>query len=224
MSASPFDVLAELLRAVTEHGLAAIRSEAHIDVENGRLLLAGEVFVHSEQPGQVTVTVEVIAATPQFEGRPIVETFAGWGPDARQAATQAFLKFLTTSFHVLIESFTSHACEGQVERERWARVDAAWTVFSGPVTSQSGGPSTIGAAFPAFYEQLTQLFSRTLAPCPHAVSVYLGAFHGELKAVEVRLDSEPWPEAESLVRAQPWPLTDYYQSQRHFLVALPVEP
>lgn len=215
--------LALLQEALQMHGLEAARVGDRLSVEHGRLQFEADTQIHAASDGSVTLSLEVRAFTDALPGGPILETFANNAATEALALSGAFSKFLLGSFHVLIESLTSHECaEEQAQVERWANDGAAWDVYSGPLLTQSVGASTMATNYPDFMAALTTMFQETAPIGSHWIRVFIASYHGSVQATEVLLDNEPWEEAHALLASREWTCTHDYQSLRHFLLAIPV--
>ena len=83
---------------------------------------------------------------------------------------------------------------------------------------------TLGDAYPTFLAALSRRFLESAPPGPHWIRVFVACYHGQLQSTEVLIDNEPWEEGQRLLRAQPWATTQAFQSIRHFMLALPVQP
>lgn len=216
------DILTQLQEALVSHGLPAVKYADFISVEGGRLELEAEVFEREIlSAGKASIVLEVRAYSAPLGGRPIIECFAGVGDSKDQAVSNAFAKMLLGVFHVLIEALTSHSCEDQVEVESWKRQDAAWKIFSGPLLTQYSDNSTLSDSYPEVISKLDALFVEMATPGPHWIRVFVGAYHGQIQAIEVLLDNEDWGQAQSILVSQDWACTEDYQSLRHFVLALP---
>jgi len=220
-SATPLALLHE---AVLGHGVTSVLHADHILVDDGRLRLDAEVFEQSATAERTTITLEVHAYAAVLGDQPIVECYAGVGDTRDQAIGNAFFKTLLGSFHVIIETLTSHRCdEGQVEVESWRGPDGAWEMYTGPVLSQGDDADGkhLKDGFPEFFAALQVMFEDTVPPGPHWVRVFLGAFNGEHKGSEVLLDNMPWEGAHDLLLDRQWQWPEEYQSFRMFFIALP---
>lgn len=131
-----------------------------------------------------------------------------------------------TSFHVVLDALSDHKCtECRSEIEHWDGKEAAWKVHAGSLLTQYSGASlfteTYGAhAWPA----LRQLFEQTQTEGIHWISVFVAGFQDQIQEIDVLLDNEPWPEANTLLAEQPWRVGKEFESARHFVLAMPAAP
>lgn len=215
-------LLVLLHEALKLHGLEADRVGNRILIEGGRLQLEADTQRYETPDDSVTLSLEVRAFSDALPGGPILETFASNAATEALALSDAFSKFLLGSFHVLIETLTSHECtEEQTQVERWANDSAAWDIYSGPLLTQSVGASTMATTYPEFMAALTTMFQERASNGSHWIRVFIASYHGSVQAAEVLLDNEPWEEAHTLLASREWACTHDYQSLRHFLLAIP---
>lgn len=216
---SPLTLLQETLSA---HGVQSAKVDDRVLVEDGRLQFEADTLRHGTSSNSVTLSFEVRVFSEALPDGPIRETFASNAPTEALALSDAFSKFLLGSFHVLLESLTSHECaEKQSEIERWEREDAAWDVYSGPLLTQSNGPSTLATSYPEFMEALTSLFQQRAPIGSHWVRIFIAGYHGSIQITEALLDNEPWEEAHTLLASRQWTCAHDYQSLRHFFLVIP---
>ena len=213
-------LLAHLETALVDHGLAASRKGERVLVEGG-LSLGVEVFDRSEGRPTQNVVIQITARAPALGRREIVECFAGVGDNLERASSEAFIKFLRGSFHVLLSAFAPHECDEQVEVESWEGRHGRWRVLLGPVLLQHLGEAKWAPHFSGFLSKLEQQFRDQVTAGPHWVRVYQGGLDGRVAGAEVLLDNELWMNGERQLAAHPWPAPTTYESFRLFLVALP---
>ena len=222
-------LLDALLGSCTAHGIGAERAGGLVRVQDG-LTLEPRVFAR-EQPAaatQVQVQVDFAVQSPRMNGVPFLDSFGGLGATREAAEINAFQKFLQGSFHVIVESLTTHSCRSgndesdQVEWEDWAgESGAAWRACSGPLlilATREGGRID---GFAEFFPALTELFRARVAAGPHWVRVFLGAIDGGHVGREVLVDGQVWADGQRLLDAHPWTYPQGFASLRHLLVALP---
>lgn len=216
------DILETLYGAVIAHGVVAEKFSDYIAVSQSDLVLAATIYEGNITPTTATVTLEVTARSAKIDGEQIVERFAGMGQTKDSAAANAFGKFLLGSFHVILEALANHQCsETQAEVEEWSQGTFNWTIYSGPLISQQSTESALTKSYGSFLEKLKALYCETVAPGPHWIRVFLGAYDNAVLGSEVLLDNEPWEQAHELLRAHGWRYVSEYQSVRHFILAIP---
>jgi hypothetical protein len=211
-----------LLEACTSHGIAAERADGVVRVQDG-LTLEPRVSERSSAEGTAQVQVDFVIGSPRLGARPLLDAFAGLGPTRTEAESNALRKFLEGSFHVLVESLTTHRCHSeQVDWEEWEGASgAAWRVCSGPlliIATREGGRID---GFPEFYPVLSGRFRERMGAGCHWMRVFVGAIDGGVVGREVLVDGEPWAEGEQLLAAHEWTYPPGYASLRHLLIALP---
>jgi len=214
---SLLDLLEE---SVVGHGLVASRHGDRVLVEGG-LSLGVELFDHPQGRPTSNVMLQVTARAPALGRREIVECFAGVGDNFEQASSEAFMKFLRGSFHVLLTAFAPHECDDQVEIETWDGRNGRWRVLMGPLLLQHVGEAKWAPHFSGFLALLEQRFREQAVPGLHWVRIYQGGFDGHVAGAEVLLDNESWKDGERQLAAHPWPAPTKYESFRLFLIALP---
>jgi len=205
------------------HGIAATRHEQDVRLTNGDLRFEAAIFDKDKRDTSHLLILEIYIFSPRLSVQPVIESFAGWGETRDQAIAQAFEKFLSGVFHVLIEGLAGHVCDYmQADIEYWRRGDAAWKVFCGPLVSYSHGEDvTLTRSYPTFFEKLKDLFIATANQGSHFVRVFVAAYEAELTGGEVLLNNETWQEGENLLRGQDWQCSENYQSLRQVVLALP---
>jgi hypothetical protein len=213
-----------LANALTQHGVE-VGSTGDI------LWLPGDLglkrFIHdlpSSNPGTHLVAFELVAASPLTSNGPIYSTMFGHGDSREKAVANSFVKTMIGPLHVMLESLSNHVCDPpQTVIEAWASATAGWTVFEGQVITEESEGSTHslssiyqGHGWPA----LRRMFEATQSRGPHAISVSLVSFGGEVSGIDILLDNEPWIEAIEHFRTLPWQAGPGYESARHFAIAL----
>jgi len=220
---SPTDMLVD---ALVQHGIEVARTG---DI----LLLPGDLglraFIHdlpSMNEGAYMVAFELVAASPLTANRPIYSSMFGHGDSREKAVINSFVKTMIGPLHVMLESLSNHVCDPpQALLEAWASATGAWNVFEGQVISEDFEGSTYSLT--TIYREhgwpaLRRLFEATQTGGPHAMSVTLVMFNGEVTGIDILLDNEPWTEAIEHFRTLPWQPGPGYESARHFAIALDV--
>jgi hypothetical protein len=150
-----------------------------------------------------------------------VESLAGVGESFDSAVLDALDMFHRGSFHVLLAALVDrHLASDQVEWERWSIRTHAWHICLGPLLLHS-----TEIRVPPYAELLDQLKESFLAqagPRVHWIRTFRGAAGSTAFGSEALLDNDEWPAGKAIVDSWRWPVTERYQTVRHFLVALPV--
>jgi hypothetical protein len=211
--------------SLTSHGVPVVEIEdGTFSAYDGELVLAGSVYEHSSGPKGVLLIVEVRAASPRLGDNVIVTSFGGHGEDLQQAFAQGYVRFLSSTFHVLLEALTSHSCDSpQAEIEVWRGEDCDWRAYIGPVIAHHSGEDTLSADYSAFHTQLRSLAESSLGAGTHWFSLFLGAFSSQVQTAEVLLDNQPWDAAQALLASHEWQATEQFQSLRNFSILVPAD-
>ena len=186
-----------------------------------------KAFIHdlpSSHPGPHLVVFELLAASPLTANKPVFSSMFGHGDSREKAVANSFVKTMIGPLHVMLESLSNHVCDPpQTVIEAWASATAGWTVFEGHVITEESEGSTHslssiyrGHGGPA----LRRMFEATQSRGPHAISVSLVSFGGEVSGIDILLDNEPWIEAIEHFRTLPWQAGPGSDSARHFAIAL----
>ncbi len=212
-SASPLEF------ALAAHNVQFLRDAQNIQIADSGLILRTEAIERTRTETSVTVQLNVTASSNRLGDVPVMECFAGIGPDVAAAEKDAFVKFMLGSMHVLLTGLTEHRCaEDSTEVSDWHGQGAAWKVFSGSYISHGGDTGQI--PYPGLFRQLKQLFESTVEPGPHWVSVFYASLNGSTIGVEVTINNERWLEAEAIASQWNWQVQSGYASIRHFFLAL----
>lgn len=217
----PTEMLAD---ALVQHGIELGRTG---DI----LFLPGDLglraFIHdlpSTNEGTFLVAFELVAASPLTGNRPIYSSMFGHGDSREKAVANSFVKTMIGPLHVMLESLSNHVCDPpQALLETWTSATASWNVFEGQVITEESEGST--HSLTRIYREhgwpaLRRMFEATQSRGPHAISVTLVSFNGEVSGIDILLDNEPWLEAVEHFRTLPWQSGPGYESARHFALAL----
>jgi hypothetical protein len=168
------------------------------------------------------VQVDFAVASPRLNGVPFLDSFAGFGSTSEEAEKDAFAKFLTGSFHVIVESLTTHTCdEKQVEWVTWSGSGARWRTCEGPLITNSTHADAKVRGYSEFFPRLVRALESNLPSGPHWVRVFVAGLQGRIVGSEVLVDGEPWAPGEAMLAAHPWVLPESYSSLRQLNIALP---
>ena len=181
---------------------------------------------HRLRPDGKIVRLDIHVRARALGNRTLVESFGGIGDHEDGAFKDAFVKFLNSSFHVLLSVLVeSRYGTEQVDWCVWEDANDSWRVCRSSVLVQDW-PVTgtlpqgelavkIGPELEAFYATLKDRLLPILTPEYHWVSVYLMKNGVETVGSEVLVDSLDWPEMKNLLVAHDWPMVGRY-SIRHF--------
>jgi hypothetical protein len=179
-------------------------------------------MAYDRGPDQIArLQLDVIARSTDLHGREVVERFAGLGESFEKALVNALDKFSRASLHVLLAAFVKHdLCQDQVQWERWSNGAHAWDVCLGPLLLHSKDIQV--PAYADLLDQLKELFLLEATPGAHWIRTFRGAAGSAVFGTEALFDNHDWPTGRRAVDSWQWPVTEQYQTVRHFLVALPL--
>jgi hypothetical protein len=213
--------IVELLRMTLDaHGIASSVDGRIVRLIDGSdLSFEPRVFAGPPNERATIVQLDIVARSPRIAPRHIVESMAGIGSDQVEAEREAFVKFMSGPFHVLLTALADHACESNpAEWLQWQHKGASWRICDGPLIIHGG---TSAPTYAEFMRQLEALFLTSVSRDVHWVRIFVGSFHGKQAGADALLDNEPWPEALSLLNSWSWDFPQEYRSLRHFFIALP---
>jgi hypothetical protein len=212
----------ELLQfALTEHGIASVIDGDVVRLDGGSdLSFEPRVFDGPSDERSKVIQLDIVVRSPRIAPRCIVESLAGIGSDQVTAERDAFVKFLSGPFHVLLTALADHTCESNpAEWLRWQKDGATWRICDGSLLIH--GSEATSTAYPDFIRQLENLLLTSMSHDVHWVRIFVGSFDGKQAGAEALLDNEPWPEALALLNSWPWDFPQEYRSLRHFFIAMP---
>jgi hypothetical protein len=203
------------------HGLASAIDGNVVRLADGSdLSFEPRVFDGPPNEHAKITQLDMVVRSRRIPRRYIVESMAGLGEDQAEAEREAFGKFLTGPFHVLLTALADHTCDSNpAEWLTWKNGSASWRICDGPLVFNNTADTQ--TAYPDFIPQLEKLFLASATREVHWVRVFLGSFNGKQTGGEVLLDNQPWPDAVALLNSQQWEFPQEYRSLRHFFVALP---
>jgi hypothetical protein len=213
--ASPIN--AAMMGAFANHGVDCSQRGGWITFPNG-MRAAGEI--DNSQPLGDGVSVQLDVYLEIEPDRVIIESFAGGGPTAAHAVSNAMNCFAVHSFHVFLAAFFDKFDEQQVEREEWEISGRERRVTIGPMGIR-GKPPTEGEQG----QKLTACFDRIWAALKshpftsgtHWVRIFYAQEAGRLIACEVLRDNETWESLQSVTATLEWPTSKGFYSVRRFL-------
>ena len=211
--------------AFAAHGMASNAVGSLVRVGED-LRIRVRCHLRTQRQDGATIQLDIETETDALgASSPLMDSFAGIGPTQRDAAKNAFGKFLIGSFHVMAEALTSHRCDsGQVEWEDWLAPGAGWKVCSGPLLTQATKECRTSSQYGDVLARIRELFVLQAEPGPHWVRIFIAFLRGQVHSTEVMLDGVEWRGAQELCREARWTPSDEYESLRHLLVALPGTP
>jgi len=208
----------DMHQMLTMHGIDARIENDWTLVNNDFPLLGATRYLKNVSETSATVQIDFVLCLR--DGRSIVEIYAGWGDDVRQAEAQALYKFCIGAMHVFLSAFWDHHEPDQVDIEHWSINGGAWDAYLSSIIKQSNLDQKIRT--PSNYmndlQQAVSLMS--LADCDHWISVYIGVVKDDI-TVDVRLDNEESADLINVVRALDWPITEGFYSERQFVLLRP---
>ena len=148
--------------------------------------------------------------------RIIVESYAGWGDNEKEAMGQGVYKFCTGAFHVFLSAFWEQHEPDQVEIESWTIAGAQWNAFiSNLICNSTDGQN---AELPAGYMNgvQTAVSDLQLTGNEHWISIYFASLKGEVTC-EVRLDNKLDQGLTGNITAMDWPIMNGFYSKRMFI-------
>jgi hypothetical protein len=213
------DVTSHLDTLVRAHRVATLHYRGHVVVGNSGLAL--QAVGYDRGPGHFArVQLDVIARSTILDGRAVVESFAGVGDSFEKAVLDAFDKFSRASLHVLVAAFVNRDLgQDQVQWERWSNGVHSWDVCLGLLLLYSKDIQP--PAYGELLDQLKELFLLEATPSAHWIRTFRGAAGTTVLRSEALFDNDDWPTGRRLVDSWQWPVTEQYQTVRHFLLALP---
>ena len=208
----------DMHQMLTMHGIDARIENDWTLVNNAFPLLGATRYLNKVEETSAMVHIDFVLQLE--DGRRIIESYAGWGDDVRQAEGQGLFKFCVGAMHVFLSAFWNHHEPDQVDIERWSIGETPWDAYLSSIIKHSNLDQKVGS--PANYmDDLQQGVSRlSLSDCDHWISVYVGVVKDEV-TVDVRLDNEASPDLIKVVRALDWPITEGFYSERQFILLRP---
>ncbi len=216
------DWLREALKSTcVAHGIAAEAEGLAVRIQDG-LIIEPTVVGREHPTGSIHVQADFRIRSPRLGELPLLDSFSGLGATLQDAQHDAYGKFAQGSFHVLIESLTTHpGAADRVEWEVWTGPAGAWRVCSGPLLmiATRGGARIEG--YPEFFAALADRIGAALSPGPHWLRIFIGAVDGGHIGSEVVVDGGSWGAGQQLLDGHAWTYPPGYASLRHLLIALP---
>lgn len=213
---------------LTGHGIAAGTSCRWASIRDGladaRLILVPHSYENAVYCQQLDVHVSL------QDGRTLIESFAGVGPDENSSVLDGVQNFAAGSFHVLLSAFYGMRCHDQVELENWVLGPKTWMAHLGPVLTrefasdgnQSRGPDVASMPLREVIDSIkTELARVTLEPTLHWLRIYLMRGMPELCETEVLLDNNPFEPGIDALRMLDHSTTGHVYSHRIFLMLEP---
>jgi Family of unknown function (DUF6348) len=193
--------------------------------------LRGEYLVPSSAPGPA-----IRAAFTPVESRPNgasarldveftvsdryvpVESFAGLGTSAEDAAKSALDNFCRSSLHVALAALYGQVDLDQVAIERWQLSGSQYEAILGNYLNKSFGGVEVRVP-----EQVFPCLEALIRALPGDEALYwVRMFYCNINAndrvTEVLLNNEEWPEAQTEIAGLPWTPSASYYSIRLFLM------
>jgi hypothetical protein len=204
---------AAFVSMLSRHGVA-LDDQTTIDAQ---------LFARPAQAGAVRVQVDFSVVSPALAGSRLVESFAGYGANWREAIGQTVTKFERCSLHPIVNGLLRPgAAADQVERERYEHPDGVFDlVLGGQLNLYADRPvPPAGAVLDLL---LSALRGQGLSRKVHGLRLFQAFRDGRLQNNEVLLDSKPWPEGEAAVAGTQAPLPDGLVAVRMFGLLVPAD-
>jgi len=172
--------------------------------------------------GDNQVQVDFAITSPRLAGIPLLDSYAGVGATADEAADNALDKFMQGSFDVVIEALTAQGgASDEVDWEDWRGATQAWRVCAGPLLGVATRSGAHIEGFAEFLPRLEELFTRDFPAGPHWLRVFVGAVDGQHHVSEVLVDGALWAAGQAALEAHGWGYPEGYASLRLLVIALP---
>lgn len=215
------DVLQMLAEVIEAHDIRTTIVENRVMLPDSRL-----AFNLGVKPGprESVIQLDVGTQAPMLGDGTVWESFAGMGATRLAAEHNALQKFVLGPLHALLSAFADHPSEGhEVRWLSWEGPAGSWRVCASRVLvyQVASDSSALAEEYPAFLQQLYELFVSEVSPGLHWCEVFFASLDGRPSAAEVQLDNWPWPHASEALARWHVPPPQGYSSGRHLLVALP---
>ncbi|MBW8733725.1 MAG: hypothetical protein JF571_05360 [Asticcacaulis sp.] len=120
-------LVTDMHQMLTIHGLEARIENEWTFANNDFPLLAATRYTNKADETSATVRIDFVLLLK--DDRRIVESYAGWGEDVRQAEGQGLYKFCVGAMHVFLSAFWDHHEPDQVDIEHWSVGGSAWNAY-----------------------------------------------------------------------------------------------
>lgn len=149
-------------------------------------------------------------------GKEIVESCVGIGIDADAAMKDAWKKFLSNAFHVLLSAFFALESGEQVDHHKWIISGRAYDVFISQMNIRGDVPNP----FPMeWYNKLESLIKeQDLKSGIHWIRLFYAQSANETMTCEILLDNEEWKSFEVEAKSVMFPRSNDFLSIRFFMV------
>lgn len=177
--------------------------------------LAGQIVNESRHPTFVNVQLDILVEL--FDGRVLIESFAGLGNNQEEAITNSLQNFLANSFHVLLNAFYDVKDE-QSSEENWQIKGKNWKAIIGGFVLKTFGEIPIQIPEGAFsvFENLVK--KQALNKDAHWFRLFYAQQNKRFLDCETLFDNEIWEEADKELAKLKWELIEEYYSVRNFLI------
>lgn len=212
---------AAMAAVFTAMKVPATLAGVEFDLGEGAFIEA-RIFPRRITPQVVELQLDVRLRGPILGDRPLVESFAGAGPNLMNAIDGAIAKFASASLPLLLGAVLVREgpWDQQIEWQTWESPHGNWHACLGPLLQQNASQSKPMNVGP-FIEKLKERWLAQAQPNKlHWVRFYY-AHRGGPVGGEVLVDNQPWPDMLAELMKWPWPAAADFYALRLFFVLLP---
>ncbi len=177
--------------------------------------LAGEIVNISQHPTFTNVQLDILVEI--FDGRVLIESFAGIGNSQDEAISNSLENFIYNSLHVLLNAFYDVKDE-QISDEKWQINGKNWQAIIGGFAVKKFEeipvkvPETV---FPTFENLIKR---QTLFKDVHWFRLFYAQQNKKFLDCETLFDNDIWSEANKELEKLDWESAESYYSVRNFLI------
>lgn len=205
--------LADIFR---QHGVDCEEKDGVVIFRKEHITANAKIFDMAATPNTPTVLLQLDVVLKIGVGKEIVESCMGIGVDTDIAIKDAWKKFLSNAFQVLLSAFFVFQDNEQVNRHKWLISDRIYDVFISKMDVRGDLSSPFSMEW---YNQLESLIKeQTLEPGIHWVRLFYVQSANETMTREVLLDNEVWKSIASEMKALKFPKSNDFLSIRIFMV------
>lgn len=207
------DILRKLLES---HGVSASVQSGWVETSTGYKLAVSVVREIPSPEGTVTLQVTFYVDLP--DGRLLIESFAGVGTSKEAATKDAFLNYVSNSFHVILAAITDVTNTNQVETEEWTISGRNRTVVIGAMGIRRFTKAELNPPTEWFSMVQQEIERLPLDERCHWIRCYYAQMGGKSMAIEALLDNEDSAELIDTMKRIEWPSDPDFYSLRVFLL------
>jgi hypothetical protein len=211
---SPQKIIPEL---ITGHGEKAHEKDGWFVLNNGPIRVQGEFVSVQHHTNSVIVQFD-FRAENYAPNKTLIESNAGVGTTLEEAQKDAYISFMSGSFHTLLAGLVNHKCE-QVEREHITINGRQRTLVVGGVQIKNMKTVDNNKGYTDWYNQLLETIkSSDLSEGRHWIRVYIGQYSNMVQIKEVLLDNDEWDLGKGWIEKYEWPKQEEFYSVRLFVM------